>query len=201
MAKKPRRDRVIPAYKKDEKRERTRRFVASSGLEVTLKGLPPLTPNRLNQSIEYPQKPTYEVPTVAGDVEIYEHDETTLHTDEDRQAWEEYLVAQDAAETLLTEKLLYAVLLECVELHDYEEKLSAWKRRQKLMGIDLSEDEDENKFYFMQTEVFRDADDIGEILTIVMGLTGVSVEDLAEARNSFPSEVEPESPDRSGSFA
>ena len=69
------------------------------------------------------------------------------------------------------------------------------------MGIVLSEDEDENKFYFMQTEVFHETDDIGEILTIVMSLTGVSVEDLAEARDSFPGKVESESPTGSGDIA
>ena len=60
------------------------------------------------------------------------------------------------------------------------------------MGITISEDDYENKFYFMQIDVFHDQDDIGEILTIVMSLTGVSVEDLAEARDSFPSEMESE---------
>ena len=79
-----------------------------------------------------------------------------------------------------------------MELRDFEDSFVAWKKRQKLIGIDLSEDEDENKFYFMQTEVFHDSDDIGEILTVVMGLTGVSVEDLTSVRDSFPSEVESE---------
>jgi len=192
---------ILPAYKKDTSREKSRVFEASSGLKVILTGLPPLTPNRLNSAIEYPQKPTYQIETATGDVETYEHDLTTLQNDEDKKAWADYLEAQDAAETLLTEKLLYAVLLECVTLQDYDDRFARWKKNQKFMGIDLSEDEDENKFYFMQTEVFHDADDIGEILTIVMSLTGVSVEDLAEARNSFPSEVEPEPQSGNGDAA
>lgn len=198
----------IAAYERDETRERSRPFTASSGLDVILTGLPPLVPQRIDASIEYPSKPTYDVETASGEIETYEHDKESLTTDEDKQEWVDYLDAQSDAETELTEKLLYAVLLECVEIKDYKAftvQLEEWKQRQELMGIAIakSKDEDdeiankkaerENKFYFMQTEVFRDSDDIGEILTIVMSLTGVSVEDLVEARDSFPGEVEPES--------
>ena len=185
----------VSAYKRDESRERSRSYIASSGLDVTLTGLPPLVPQRIDSSIEYPSKPTYEVETASGDIETYEYDAKSLETatDEDKQAWADYLEGTSDAETELTEKLLYAVLLECVEMEECDEAFEAWKKRQKLIGIELSEDDDENKFYFMQTEVFHDQDDIGEILSIVMSLTGVSVEDLAEARDSFPGEVESES--------
>jgi len=193
----------IPAYVRDESRERSREYTTSSGLKVILTGLPPLVPQRLDSSIEYPDKPTYEITTATGDIETYEHDEDSLTTDADREAWEEYLALQDEAETELTEKLLYAVLIESVELKDFEERFAVWKQNQKLIGIKLAEGdpddeqsqelaEKENKFHFMQTEVFHDTDDIGEILTIVMSLTGVSVEDLASARDSFPGEVESE---------
>ena len=208
MARKPRTK--MSAYQKDEDRERSRAYTASSGLKVTLTGLPPLIPQRIDASIEHPEKPTYAVETASGDMETYEHDETSLETDEDKQAWADYEDALNDAETELTEKLLYAVLLDCVQLEDYEERFEMWKIDQDLMGLSLAEVEDpddelsvkradrENKFHFMQVGVFHDADDIGEILTIVMGLTGVSVEDLAEARESFPGEVESESSDGSG---
>ncbi len=197
----------IAAYERDETRERSRPYTASSGLDVILTGLPPLVPQRIDASIEYPSKPTYDVETASGEIETYEHDKESLTTDEDEQEWADYLDAQSDAETELTEKLLYAVLLECVEIKDYKAftaQFEEWKQKQELMGIAIakSKDEDdeiakkkaerENKFYFMQTEVFRDSDDIGEILTIVMSLTGVSVEDLVEARDSFPGEVESE---------
>lgn len=185
----------MSAYKRDESKETSREYTTSSGLKVTLTGLPPLVPQRIDSSIDHPSKPTYEVTTASGDIEIFEHDEDTLESDEEKQAWSDYLEAVSVAETELTEKLLYAVLLECVKLpEDVEEEFGSWKTKQRLMGIQVTEDEYENKFYFMQTEVFHDQDDIGEILTIVMSLTGVSVEDLAEARDSFPSEVESEPP-------
>ncbi len=201
----PKKDRAkMPAYKKDTSRERSRPYTASSGLEVILTGLPPLAPQRIDASIEYPSKPTYEVTTASGDIEIYEHDKESLTTDEDKEAWADYLEAYSDAETELTEKLLYAVLLDCVELQEFKSEFIRWKQNQKLMGISIAEGEEdneesleeadrENRFHFMQTEVFHDSDDIGEILTIVMSLTGVSVEDLAEARDSFPGEMESES--------
>jgi hypothetical protein len=201
----------MPAYQPDEGRERSRPYTASSGLEVILTGLPPLVPQRIDASIEYPEKPTYEVETASGDIEHYEHDEDSIKGDpEAEEAWAAYEEDLNEAETELTEKLLYSVLLESVELKDYEKKFADWKRKQKLLEIDIAEPsdpedeesvrqaEEENKFYFMQTEVFHDADDIGEVLTIVMSLTGVSVEDLASARDSFPGEVESEPPAGNG---
>ena len=200
MAKK-KRGQTMSAYKRDDTRERSRPFTASSGLQVILTGLPPLVPQRIDSSIDYPDKPTYEVETASGDIETFEHDADTLENDEDKEAWDKYIDGMSAAETELTEKLLYAVLLECVELEDYEEQFALWKKKQGLMKIELAEDEEENKFYFMQTEVFHEQDDIGEILTIVMSLTGVSVEDLAEARDSFPDKVESEPQSGSGDTA
>ena len=213
----PKKDRAkMPAYKKDESRERSRPYTASSGLKVILTGLPPLAPQRIDASIEYPSKPTYEVTTASGDVESYEHDKESLAaegtTDEEKQAWADYLEAYSDAETELTEKLLYAVLLDCVELQDFESEFAHWKINQRLMGISIAEGEEddeesleeanrENIFYFMQTQVFHDSDDIGEILTSVMSLTGVSVEDLAEARDSFPGEMESESSTGNGDTA
>lgn len=196
MPRKPRTK--MTAYRKDEDRERSRPYTSSSDLEVILHGLPPLVPQRLDASVAYPDKPTYEVETASGDVEKYEHDKDSLETPEDEEAWQQYLDDMAEAETELTEKLLYAILVESVELKDYKDHFDRWKKKQKFMKLELSEDEDENKFHFMQIEVFRDADDIGEILTIVMGLTGVSVEDLADSRDSFPGEVEPEPSDGSG---
>ena len=209
----PKKDRAkMPAYKKDESRERSRPYTASSGLNVVLTGLPPLAPQRIDASIEYPSKPMYEVTTASGDIEIYEHDKESLTTDEDKEAWADYLEAYSDAETELTEKLLYAVLLDCVELQEFKSEFIRWKQNQKLMGISIAEGEEdneesleeadrENRFHFMQTEVFHDSDDIGEILTIVMSLTGVSVEDLAEARDSFPGEMESESSTGNGDTA
>lgn len=213
MPKKKKRAATIPAYQRDTERERTRKYVTSSGLEVVLSGLPPLVPQRVDASVEYPDKPTYEVETASGDIEVYEHDEESLDTDESRAEWKAYEEALQEAETQLTEKLLYAVLVNSVELEDYEDKFATWKHQQKLQQLPLAEPEDpenetsvrlaeeENKFYFMQSEVFHDADDIGEILTVVMGLTGVSVEDLASARDSFPGEMESEPPEGSGDIA
>lgn len=212
MAKRKRKQN-IPAYTPDESRERSRPYTASSGLTVILTGLPPLVPQRIDSSIEYPEVPTYEIETASGDIETFEHDADSLESDEDKEAWVEYQEALEEAETELTEKLLYAVLLECVELKNYEKQFAKWVHKQELQGLTLAESEDpedeisveraneENKFHFMQTEVFRDADDIGEILTIVMGLTGVSVEDLAATRESFPGDVEPESQEGGGDTA
>ena len=166
-------------------------FTNSKGITVKLTGVPPLVIPMIADSIDYPEKPTYSIETVTGDVEIHEHDETTLATDEDKEVWAKYQLAYENAEEELTAKMLNAILIEGVFV---EEITSAerWIKRQQLMGIPVSDDEEERLLHYKQSEIARSSSDIEFIMDKVMELTGVNPEDLALARSSFQDPVEPE---------
>ena len=109
----------------------------------------------------------------------------------DKEVWAKYQLAYENAEEELTAKMLNAILIEGVFV---EEITSAerWIKRQQLMGIPVSDDEEERLLHYKQSEIARSSSDIEFIMDKVMELTGVNPEDLALARSSFQDPVEPE---------
>ena len=165
-------------------------YTTKSGVTVILTGMPPLVPQQIANSVEMPSVPTYEVPTADGGVEIWEHDETTLQTDDEKAAWAKYLAEKEEAETIVTERLLKAILLEAVEVKETGQ-LERWKKKQKLIGLDVPEDQDELLLYFKENEVYHDLQAIEFVMNQVLELTGVSREEIASMKDSFPDRLEP----------
>lgn len=176
----------------------TQEYETSSGVVVTLKAMPPLLVTRMASEVGFPDKPTYEITTAAGDVEIHEHevDEakgiTTLESDEDKKAWDDYVKETEEAENRLTMMTLKAVLLEGVLIEPDDEQITRWASKQKIIGLTVPEDSEERLMMFKETEVVGNKEDMEFILNKVMELTGVSEEQLEKARASFQDQVEPD---------
>lgn len=168
-------------------------YTTTRGVEVVLTGMPPLLPQQISDSVKMPEIPTYEVETSSGTKEIWEHDETTIQTEEDKEIWNAYLEEKEAAETLITERLLKAILLESVSIPNLDKHLEAWKSRQRLIGIELSENPEELLLNFKETEVFREVPDVEFVMSKVLELTGVPREEISSMKDSFPDTVDAES--------
>lgn len=166
-------------------------FVNSAGMSFKIQGLPPLMMSELSAGIVRPKKPTYTIVTVSGDVEVHDHDATTLTTDEDKIAWETYLKDFKASESELSNRMLNCILIEGIDIPD-ETDFTRWEKRQKLIGMPVSEDLDEKILAYKKSTVIRSQSDIEKLMNMVMGLTGVSQEDIEEAKASFPDTVESE---------
>lgn len=179
--------------KRKQPRIRTKMHTSSTGIKITLRGLPPLVIPRLNETIVFPDKPTYEVPTEDGHVEVYEHDLESLNTDEDRAAWDKYLEDLEGAEVELTSKVIKVVLLEGIKVQPKGVEFEKWKKRQALMGMPVSDDEEEMLLHYKETRIIGTAEDIREITLIVMELTGVPKEEIDKLVASFSDSVESES--------
>lgn len=164
----------------------TFQYTTSKGIKVTLYGMPPLLPNQIQNSVKRPEIPTYTVQTAGGGVEVWEHSKDTISTDEERAEWEAYETGIEKADNLVTERLLRAILLECVEVDEFAERFDVWKAKQKMIGIDLPEDEEEQILLFKEVEIFRSADAITYVMEKVMQLTGVSREEIDDVKSSFP---------------
>jgi hypothetical protein len=175
-----------PSVKKTSDRERE--FTNSAGLVIKIHGLPPLEIPRLAADIEYPSVPTYTVTTATGDTETHQHDETSLTSPEDKIAWQDYKDKFKAAEAELTTRILKCVLIEAVEVEITD--LEGWSKRQKLMGMPVSEDPEERMLHYKETQVIRSPEDISEVMRIAMELTGVSEEAIKAAKTSFQGGVE-----------
>lgn len=176
----------------------TEEYVTSKGIVVTLKAMPPLLVTRMASEANFPTKPTYEITTASGDIETHDHEVdpekeiNTLDSDDDRKVWADYLLETDAAEERLTMMTLNAVLMDGVVIKPDDDQITLWASRQRIIGLEVSEDPEERLMHFKETEVVGNKEDMEHILNRVMVLTGVSEEQLEKARASFPDQVEPD---------
>ena len=173
--------------KNDPKRTKnTEEYITTKGLHVRLSAMPSFLASRLRKSVPVPDKPTYEVKTVAGEVESFFHDETTLLTEEDKKAWDAYKNDVSSSESQLTLKFLKAVLAESVEIiGEYETLFLEWVQMQEYMEISLPSSRDIQVMMFKEDYVYASSDDLEYIVNKVMFLTGLSSEDIAEKQDSF----------------
>lgn len=169
--------------------KRESEFVNSAGFVFKVRGLPPLVLPRLSEGIEYPKKPTYSITTASGDIETHEHDETTLVSPEDFDAWDQYKSGMQKAEEELSNRMLTCILIEGIDIDD-DIDLTRWEKRQKLMGLPVPEDFEEKLLQYKRAQVIRSAWDIQQLMQIVMRLTGVSEEVVELTKNSFPDQME-----------
>ena len=168
---------------------REREYITSSGKTVLLRGLPPLAIPSLAEGITFPDIPTYKITTVAGDTEVHEHDETTLATDEDKAVWAKYLDDQKKANNQLSERMMLCVLIDGIVIDEIPDK-ARWISKQRLMKMPVPEDLEEQLLLYKKTAIAASQEDIENIMSIVMELTGVSAEEIALAKRSFPGDVE-----------
>lgn len=164
-------------------------FVNSAGFSFKVRSLPPLVLPQLSEGIKYPEKPTYSVTTASGDLEIHEHDETTLQTPEDFAAWEKYKEEMQKADEELSNRMLNCILIEGIDIDD-DIDLARWEKRQTLMGLPVPDDLEEKLLQYKRTQVIRSGKDIQDLMQLVMMLTGVSEEVIDMTKNSFPDNME-----------
>lgn len=177
---------------------KTEPWTTSRGVKVILKSMPPFMITRISDSVEMPKKPTYSVETASGDIEEHFHevDEAkginTLETDEDKKAWAEYTEVLDTAEGELTYRTLKAVLSEGVDVQYAKGQMEAWTEKQEYIGVEVPTTPFLRDAIFKELEVVGGNEDMEYILKKVMELTGISPEEIAAAKSSFPGKVEPE---------
>lgn len=169
-------------------------YTTIRGHKIKLMGLPPFLVPDIYNSIQFPTPPTYEVEVAGGGKEIFPHEVTdtvnTLRTEEDKVAWNKYLEEKAAADRKLSEKLNNAILLEGVQTTDPPEMFEAWKRRQKLIGMELPEDEDQLLLLYKRDAIIGSIEEIEVIFKTVMELTGISTDEVRSTENSFPDSME-----------
>lgn len=186
MAKRSKRQKGIVQVTKGE----TRPYTTTTGRTIMLSGMPPLAVQRIANSVDFPSVPTYTVELASGDTETHDHDETTLDTPEDHAAWEKYIEEQDAADDKQTEMLLKAILVKGVEVKISDEELEEWLEELEVIGLELPKNKKDQQLAYLETEIIATTYDAQQIMEIVMELTGVSEEDIEDARDSFRDTME-----------
>lgn len=177
--------RFPPAYRKGATMPES--FTTSTGVELILKRISPLLVNKAQASVIFPERPTYEAETVSGEIEIHEHDKTTLETEEDHEAWRQYLMEYMRAEQLQNERLTNVLLRRGIDYDALQlPEDEGWiEEQQDIFGIEVPEDPFKRKMHWLETEAFTTTEEIEKLIIRLMAMTGVDEEVLTAAERSF----------------
>jgi hypothetical protein len=173
-------------------------FTNAAGKTFAISGLSPLTPQHIMESVRQkwikdgkiiPICPTYEVVTASGEVEIHEHDATTLIVEGDaektkinQEKWQEYSRLSAELDGEYNIRLMRVVFLavEAVPTDD-------WRNEMDFVGVDLPpKGSAQEKYLYIETEVVKSAQDIAKLMTGVFRLAGIINEAaVADAEAAF----------------
>lgn len=151
--------------------------------------------SNIRESVDWPEIPTYTFTDVAGTEIERQHTQGTIEdpatSEEDRVAWADYLLAQQAAQAEFDERrnngLLRLLAFEGFEVLDGAD--DGWERRHELYGMVVPTDEFEKTIHYFQTEVIGTQDDVFNIMLGIYRASGYDEEVMAKVEAGFRAEV------------
>lgn len=144
----------------------------------------------IRASIDWPDVPTYTVHYAGGETIEKPHDATSIEdsqtTDEEKQAWADYLLNKQAADAQFAEKRAngYMRLLSVDGIKVLNEQ-DDWQQRHEFYGMTVPDDPLERTVHYFRTEVIGSQDDIYLIMLGVYRASGYDEEVLSQVEASF----------------
>lgn len=186
--------------KQGEVTDSGRLFITSKGVALHLVGVSPLLIAKLQTSGEMPEVPTRKVMLDFGgdgeessnDYQIEVLSEDDLQDDEEKKLWAEYIAKRDALLTKRNDKFLKAIFAKGVIVD--MSRIDLWKEEMAYFEIPVPEHPLDQKVEYIQTEALSNTTDMIEIITGVLGESGIPEEDLAEVRAMFQRSVRRDAP-------
>lgn len=159
-------------------------FVTSTGFTLKLKPVSPFLIQKVQTSMPEPPAPTYTVTTAAGNVETHTHDAESIKDapDTDKEAWVKYITELRAQQSEVNDRLVRLIILRGIE-SDVPEY--GWDRAQEDLGVTVPKDPNERKVHYILTETIGTAEDMANLITNVIALSGVNQEAVEAARSTF----------------
>jgi len=175
-------------------------YITEEGMELRLKHVSSNLLTQITRAIEFPKPPTYKVELASGDVEEYDHDETTLEVEDDeeatrqnKRAWEKYKKELDEANADAMRLQTRAMLFKGIDIELPEE--TDWIEELEILGVDIPDNKTDLKILYIETEVLKSLRDMLEVTVELMKLSGVRGEAIDKIESSFRSLLEgPEGP-------
>ena len=157
--------------------------VPSTGQKVRIRALTPDVKRQLDELRDsLPKAPTYTVTYAGGETEQVPHDPTTLETDEEKVAWQKFLVAYNEASTVVTGRWAMAIALLCILELEYPD---GWKSDFEYLGIEIPEDSREERIFFINNVLLPTDQDKEDFAETVWTISTIRREDLANAGLEF----------------
>lgn len=157
-------------------------YTTPSGQELTLRPVGRRYVQQILSKPETPKKPTYEAVTVSGHIEIHEHDEKSLETDEEKAAWLDYEIAQkDVTNEKLTNLTMF-LLLEGVA--DDPPPLKEWSVDLERWNLEVPDDPEELKVFWLENEACP-GEFMGGLMARLFQIAGLANEEGAAQLESL----------------
>jgi hypothetical protein len=175
---------------------KTREFTTSRGVTITISPAPPLANAVCKAALEsdwldsgraLPVKPTYEITTAAGVIEVHEHDpKSVVGNPEWERQWAEYEAKQKAFNSELNLQIMRVLVIGSVDF-DVTPKMEA---QIKAMRLKLPADAEERKFVIAQVLVFGSGEDFRSVIQISAELSGAPAQQVNAVREAFRGDAE-----------
>jgi hypothetical protein len=163
-------------------------FTTSHGYKLHIHSIPQMLIDKVRNSVQMPDPPTYDATLASGEVIKLPHDLTTLETDDEKYLWQQYEASVKEAQKLSSKRMTDTLILKGIEKIDLPED-NTWREDQEYLGIVIPTNERELYVHYVSTEILYTAEDFYNLSEMIMRSTGVSEEKLAEAQASFRSQM------------
>lgn len=167
-------------------------YTNTKGIKVILTAIPPFILTSIAKEIPPISRPMYKTKTVAGDELEFYHDETTLTTEDEKKMWATYIDRKEERDSEVNQRVNDAAVAFGMDLEDWS-GMDSWLSKRKLIGFKVPEDEEGCKFLYKKEWVLNSYVDVENVIKAIMDLTGPTEEEIAEMKDSFPSELESKS--------
>ena len=157
-------------------------FTTPSGQELTLLPVGRRFVQQILSKPEMPKKPTYEAKTVSGHVEVHEHDEKSVETDEEKAEWLDYQIAQKEVMDERLSNLTMFLLIEGVA--DDPPPLDEWSVNLKRWGLEVPDDSEELKAFWLENEACP-GESMGGLMARLFQAAGLADEEGAAQLESL----------------
>ena len=174
-------------------------FFTSKGIGLELIGISPLLIAKLQNAGELPPVPVRKVPL---DFETDEDGEPTFQTEElseddlqneeEEKLWKDYIAKRDAVLSKRNDGFLKAIFAKGVNVD--LTRLDNWKSDMEFLELTVPDHPLALKVEYVQTEAIGNTEDMVEIITGVLGESGIPEEDLADIRASFRDSIRRSTP-------
>jgi hypothetical protein len=151
--------------------------------------------DNIRDQIDWPETPTYTATFAGGDTETFEYTEESIKDapDEDKEAWADYILAQDKAQAEYDAK--FANTSTRIIATDGVRVLNAppedeWIKRQQWQGLDVPDDPLERSLHYFLTVAIGDVEkDMMQIYKGIVLASGRSQEEVEKIEAFFRGEV------------
>lgn len=142
------------------------------------------------KTVEVPPIPTYPVELPDGTILTYEHDEKSIETPEEKEAWSKYQAALQKQTQTASLKVMDLLFAKGVELDDDLLLHGEWREDQEFLGVKIPTHKLSLKLHYLRTEVLTSPSAITEGLAEIMEASGIDKSLVQAARNTFQRNME-----------